>query len=126
MLIHHDVMLTLIISCVVCGVIANVFSILASFSRPPKYVSVVVCFEGLSGCCAVVSVVVYVVKYLRSPWVAGESLFVLIGGSVILLGALVVHCCVRDVKFYGKVCCTVCASTPDYRYQRTDDVVVAL
>ena len=126
MLVHHDVMLTLTISCIVLGAIANVFSIRASCSRQPKHVYVVISFEGLSGCCALVSAILYAVKYLRTPWVAGESFFVLIGGCVALVGSLVVHCCVRDVKFYGKICCTVPASTPDYRYQRTDDVVVAL
>ena len=126
MLIHHDVMLALTCACVALGGVSLLFSVTASCSRAPRYVTVVTGFEMASGWCGVVSVIVYGAKYLGSPWQPGESYFVLIGGAVVLVCSSVVHWWCGDVKFYGKVCCAVPASTPDYRYQRTEDAVVEL
>ena len=121
--IHRNVMLLLMGGSISCGVIAIIVSIFASCIREPRYVFVVAGFELTSTALALASVLVYAIKCLESPFRPGESFFILIGGTVLLLGSFVCHCYVREVKFYGKVCCTVPASTPDYRYQRTEDTV---
>ena len=106
LIIHRDLMVTFIGVSLLCGAFSIVMSMLDT-SRDSK-AQFYLCMggEALSGVVALVASVTYAGKFIYPPWRPSVSLFLLAMGSIFMLGSFILHCCVGDVKFCGRICKT--------------------
>lgn len=120
----NKAILCLVLSSIISAGISILISFMATFNRRPIFLYPVLTIESTSVLLGLAASILYAVTFIQEPWAPGLSYYLLLVGCVLITGACAVHWFIGDVKFYGKVWCVPPASTPDYRYHKTDDSIL--